>query len=748
MIDAEDDILVRHVVSGGLKHNKPYRVYVTQVNKQGLESPKSEPAYVRVGDVTAPPVPVLEIDGSEYKNGCNAVENFIDVHIRWKTVVCDDLGGYNLYVWNEKLDGFKGNGVYKLENLSTSSRDSILPSGCTSTIVGGIKSGSYVYLGLQSFDLSQNKSDVYVIRVVAEDQEKLQAPPPPTVAPYSTWRLAVTCHLPAYDFIESVVFYRDGVTEIGKVLFIQGSEAKIIDELDVSVGLTHYYTYLYITKDGRKSPMSRPSGSASAQVIDMRYLNKAALDAYMQAWTEEDCKAIAELQKSIKTRVGEIQKLARELETANNKFEGLYKEFRVKAQTIEFLSAQVKKQGDLISAMQTKITQDANKIQLMATKAELNNKSGEIQRTLESKFTVQANSINSSVTEIRRQVSAADTKAQNAQNAINNINRTLTAYQTQIQQNARDITLRATKSEIDAASNNVTKQMVSQLQIKYNQITSLVANKAEKSQIVQLANSLAAVVKAEDVQAMIALQVQRGISTAVIEADRIVLKGQMLLAGNAYLQGRLSANYLSLVDRNGHVFWGSDTGTVKPTTGTKNIIVGSDTRYGQYTDARNLGSWSELIWFDIVPRPPANFNGMSRTKVSVTFYLVAQGPWGSSPATANNFFAELQLCDFENQTTHNAGTSPFTKIDKMGSNQLRQAGNTISYAPSSGGWHDCSPGNRGYSEHYTSCSVTYEGSLPIGRSSRFSLMGRIFSQAETRTNKLGVRSVTVNWSCS
>ena len=97
-----DENKVHHIISTGLVHNRYYKVYVTQVNKNGIESHRSDPALIRVGDVYAPPQPVLSIDTSEFSNGCYSVGSGITVMVKWTSSECDDLANYIGYAWHKR----------------------------------------------------------------------------------------------------------------------------------------------------------------------------------------------------------------------------------------------------------------------------------------------------------------------------------------------------------------------------------------------------------------------------------------------------------------------------------------------------------------------------------------------------------------------------------------------------------------------------------------------------------------------
>ena len=175
MIDYLESQNVHHVITNGLVKGKYYKVYVTQVNKAGIESDKSLPTVVRVGDVEAPPQPYLSVDSEKYTNGCVADGMAVNVSLQWTPSVCDDLNNYVLYIWRNKPSDWHPDGVYKREELGDSTEVRMLPNTSTKITITGNKPNGFVYFGIQAADYSKNASDVSVVRVLVEDKDSSAA---------------------------------------------------------------------------------------------------------------------------------------------------------------------------------------------------------------------------------------------------------------------------------------------------------------------------------------------------------------------------------------------------------------------------------------------------------------------------------------------------------------------------------------------------------------------------------------------
>ena len=660
---------IHHIISAGLEHGKYYRVYVTQVNKNGIESPRSIPSLIRVGDVEAPPMPVLSVDTSEFSNGCYADGETITVKLRWTESDCDDLDKYVVYRWSS-MDG--GVGERGKDIADTAEAQYPMTSGTLSTEITGLAAGTNVYFGIQAIDLSRNTSNIYVIKVDAEDLTQLNQPTSPiTVEAYGIWALRVSTPCPQFSNIKYVVFYRDGWKQLSPVIFHKGLDAEIIDALDVLDGLTHFYTYLYITKDGRKSPMSAPSKSATAKPIDTSYIDSAVIEELKKAWQTDDISSTAALLAAASKQAAQVQELYKQLKDVTEDYTKLYNNFTLAANEIKLLSAKVESQGD-----------------------------------------------------------------------------TLSAYGTAIEQNAHNITLRATKGDIDSATGQLRSGLVSMIDLQADRITSIVADTSKNtSSITQLSNAIQQKVSVGDLNAQIMIAVQSGISVAYIKANRIVLDGQMLLEGNARINGRLYSNDIALVDSSTNkVIWGAGSGTINPTVVDSTIpgpYAGVAPHYGNYYGGEGPALVNDEIYPDIsyracfefyyTPRPPVNFNGTASVKATVTFSLALQD-------SGNTSMGDGDLLDFvivpsTEGTPASTGTHP-----------------AALYRPKDWTWMEYPDGAKTFSNFYNSgvtmsmskfwynynVSASYSGNLRIGEQMKFTVYLRANYENEGKYIKMPV----------
>lgn len=225
--------LVHHVISAGLQHGKYYKVYVTQVTTNGIESERSEPSYVRVGDVTAPSVPILSIDKTYGTNGYRSNNGFVDVGVTWTTPDCDDLWQYYIYA-AEHFDAYTEDGVYPKDSSIAKGYQKSL-TGATNSYVLPRQTQGWLYIGIQAMDYSHNYSDIYVIRVRAEDTSSMPMPTNPIyVEQAGIWTLRIWTECPESSQVKQVLFYRDGWKQLSPVPFAPGLIAEITDVLDVS----------------------------------------------------------------------------------------------------------------------------------------------------------------------------------------------------------------------------------------------------------------------------------------------------------------------------------------------------------------------------------------------------------------------------------------------------------------------------------------------------------------------------------
>ena len=165
---------VNHVVSTGLEPGKYYKVYVTQVTNSGIESERSEPSVIRVGDVMAPTPPVISIDISFGVNGFRSNNGQVDIGITWTIPQCDDLWQYYIYT-AENFSEYVSDGVYPKNYSVTTSYQKVL-TGSTNSYVLPRQNQGWIYIGIQAQDYSRNLSDIYVIKVMAEDTSSVLRP--------------------------------------------------------------------------------------------------------------------------------------------------------------------------------------------------------------------------------------------------------------------------------------------------------------------------------------------------------------------------------------------------------------------------------------------------------------------------------------------------------------------------------------------------------------------------------------------
>lgn len=720
---------VRHVVSGGLQHGQYYRVYVTQVNKNDVESPKSDPSLIRVGDVDAPPTPVLSLDRSSYPSGCHLVGPTCDVYFKWGTVVCDDLNYYIGYVWKDRPDWYTTDKAYDKKVTDSADVSAMIASGETSCSLGGQKPGNVIYAGLQAVDLSRNRSDVYVIRVVVEDTQVINRPTNPIYAePYGIWAIKVWTKCSNQTNIRAVEFFRDGITKIATLLFTPGLDVTFVDTLSVMVGLTHYYTYRYIYMDEQVSPMSLPSSAVTAEVIDMRYINKASMEAFNDAWANSGLKVLDEVKRDAVKEREKTEALAAELAKTKEEYKKVVDKYTLLVNQFEQISAKVEKQEDTISDLRTSIEQTAKAVTLKASKIDVDAESNKIKAAFSNSLSVQGNKIEA----IAASVSKVQTQVNGNEQQIKTTEQRLI---TQISQNSQAISLRATKSDIDSAVSQSRQNIMAQVQVQADRVTSIVSSQRElESRIIQLNNAIDLCVTKDGLRSEITMAVQNGISTAVISADRVVVRGEMLLQGNARLVGRLSANYVSLVDAAGNVIWGSDVGTLQPGKKDANWSIGSWPVYHPRED-----QWIEISSINYRPNPPVNFNGMSCVTAAVVFKVEVHITKKNKTPQWKPYF-EMQLCDSTTRWSHETSISPNSFFDYQGCSYVGKDGNgDFRYVKYGGGWHQSGD------IFWTYGRIDYHGSLPINVDNFFYLFIRAASNTEYRVQSVQFKDVRIYW---
>lgn len=200
---------VSNVIKESLVHGKYYNVYVTQVNTYGLESEKSVASLIRVGDVTPPDVPMISLDTSYGTNGFLKSNGYVNIKVQWGAdTTDDDLAGYYLYTMTE-FSGWNGNGTYDLPSGLMINKTYTLSNTVNSYVLTNNPNHKYVYIGIAAYDYSKNVSRVAFIRVLSEDNS---SPDNPLTAPTvvgGVWQEFVTVDCINSTEIEKILIYRD-----------------------------------------------------------------------------------------------------------------------------------------------------------------------------------------------------------------------------------------------------------------------------------------------------------------------------------------------------------------------------------------------------------------------------------------------------------------------------------------------------------------------------------------------------------
>ena len=568
-----DENRVHHIISGGLAHNKYYKIYVTQVNTYGMESPRSDPVTLRVGDIVPPPAPRLELDtANDHPKGFYQNGEYMDVMFKWNDVSgqCDDFSHY-LWYKSTSFPDFHGDGLYTAEQCksATVGRSGWIPPTVNTATLDGCSPDVPIYVGLQSVDISGNQSDIYIIKVVPVPDNFIPNPTkPPTVETVGIWALRASIECPNYSTVKYVQFYRDGAKGLAlpPVLFHPGCVVEYVDFLDVVAGLTHYYTYRFIGKNGQQSAMSPASPRIRAKELDYTEIENAIKDDLREMWQTDDLNNKKALEKTAQEQLKKINANATAIANATKTINETVKSVKVMAGDISTISARVDKKMDATTG-----------------------------------------------------------------------NSKISALQTQISQNANAIKLKAVKVDLDAANKEI-YAIQSQLKVQADRITSIVSDtQGYKSSITQLKNAIDMKVSMDDVMARITVAVQNGISTAVITADRIVLKGQMLMEGNARLCGKFYSNDIALVDsESNQVFWGAGSGTITPVVNESRWSWGQITQVGGERDLSANFPWTRFGAVKFTPKPRVNFNGFCRVKVTTELDVGYVCPNGFGGIIADN----------------------------------------------------------------------------------------------------------------
>jgi len=409
---------VQDIIKNGLKKGKYYKVYVTQVNTAGVESPKSDAVMIRVGDTLAPPIPLLSLNSLRKNKGS------VDVMLTWTPSICDDLSHYILYTWRSWAD-WDNDGVRLKDKAASASTNIIIQNTVTSYTLQGQRNQEYVWIGMQAVDISNNHSDIYVIRVLAEDTSVLDRPADaPTVTP-GVWLIQVDIDCPQSTQIEKIAIYRDnqattfdGISCVGLILFYPGMVVSYIDNLRVLDGLTHYYTYAWIDYNGNVSPRSPASATVTAKAIDTTEIDLVAFEALNNAWSSDFISNggvvdIEKLKTDLATQSAKIVSLANQLLTVQDNYDAIYNKYNLLVNTLSIISAKIDQQGNIQSAMQTAIQQNATDINLRATKIALDMTTNQITDAYTSLFNMNAQSIALVVSNLNNDKLAYATIAEN-----------------------------------------------------------------------------------------------------------------------------------------------------------------------------------------------------------------------------------------------------------------------------------------------------------------------------------------------
>ena len=723
--DYEDSIRIKHLVKGVFKHGCSYRVYVTQVDKRGYESPKSDVAVVIVGDNVPPPVPKLSLDKSLYTTGCHATDETCDVYVEWDTPECDDLGRYQIFVWKNKPSWWKSDGVYEAKLASTADSEIFVGSAENSTAIPNCYAGRDCYIGIQALDVSRNASNLYIIKVHVTDSTAVNAPKSNNIKaePQGVWAIKVTVDCPSdMKNVKAVQLYRDGQTRIASLIFVAGKKVQWVDPVDYSIGLRHYYTYKYLTFDGRESQMSQPSLPAVADAIDMKYINEAEMKAFLDAWSDDGLEKLKTLKETVSKFKKTNDSLASKLSNVKKDYKEIVDKYTLYVNNFKQLSSSITQNKSTISSMRTSITQNSNAITLRAEQADVDSITKNATTKIDNWLKVNTKGIESWAT----RTDAISSRLDKASSGSTEMVRT---YQTSIKQNENAIKLKAVKADIDTRMGEVRKQVASALQVCPDKITGVVTkNKGEiSSSITQLKNACSMRVSRNNLKAEVDLAVQDGLSTAVIKADRVVVKGECLLQGDARIVGRFSADTLEIVDpKTSKPIWNSDVGTLKPFVFERLTHKSIAPKHQPFTFP--LGPygnhWDIISWSQFTPKPPVVFQGLTRVNVHIEGYISLGGI--IHDGSAGDSFCDIYIFDTNgalpsvannNIMGANVDPTPIAKLTLNGFDKYKRPG----VYEGGRGWEDHTYiGETKYfwNNHYyeTPFSIDWSKEMPWGKS--------------------------------
>lgn len=432
-----------HIIKAGLVHGKYYKVYVTQVNSAGLESAKSAPVLIRVGDVTGPPAPALSLDTAYGNGGYLKNKGTVNVGLKWTRPDCDDLDYYVVHHWHT-FDWYTADGEYTAASGST---QAWVSGDALEYVLASQKNAKEICVGLQAVDISNNVSPISVIKITPEDLSILDTPTNPITVVAGVWQITVYTVCPVSTEIAAVLWYRDNTTLIGTVPAYSNQPAIIVDQLSVEIGLEHYYTYCYVDSNGNYSPRSAASETVTARTIDTTVIDRVSLEALLDAWNSTNVEDIDALKADLLTQSQTIAGLANQLTGVTRDYYEIYNNYTVLANKIELLSASVSSLDGTTSNLQTSYSQLSNEIQLRAVKIDVDNALGSV---------AAAN------------VAAINVQADRITNIVSNLNNNAVAYSS-IAQLANAIQLKVSKDGIVAAI-NISPETI-QIDSKYLHIT-------------------------------------------------------------------------------------------------------------------------------------------------------------------------------------------------------------------------------------------------------------------------------------
>lgn len=398
---------VSTVVSTGLTRGRYYRVFVSQVNNLGVESEKSDPVVIRVGDTIAPALPHLQLDTSFGASGFMNNVGLVDIGLKWERITDEDFDHYVLYSWINPPQKFTSDGEYNKSIATTAVTHTSISGAMINYVYAGARDKAYIYLGLQSVDVSGNASNIYVIKVLAEDTSVLPTPTAPILLEPGVWSIKLTVECPISTQIGSIIFWRDNHFQLPPVLFHSGLNAILYDTLVPTDGLTHFYTYAYVSRNGVVSPRSVPSATATARSIDTTMLDLAMLEALNRTWNTANYNDINQLKQDLLIQAQTISEQAELLRTVTENYNAVYNNYTILANNFSVMSASVERidstLNSSVTSLQTQINSNSKEILLRALKTETDAGISQLHTALAASIQVEAERISSVVAKLNVQ---------------------------------------------------------------------------------------------------------------------------------------------------------------------------------------------------------------------------------------------------------------------------------------------------------------------------------------------------------